>query len=142
MTKSLALITTTGFILAGAYNVFGMLLFSQFFSNEILSTVDPEVFSWLGQVAVVLWGLAYWSVANSYQYVPFLVLLFAVEKLVYSVTWVHWMLEKQQTLPAIAADSLLTATFYSSYGIGDIVFCIFFTWVAVRLLRESVTSAQ
>ena len=132
----------TGFVLAGAYNVFGMLVFSKCFTNTMLSTVDPDVFSWLGQVAVVLWGLAYWSVTKSYQYVPYLVWVFAVEKLVYSLTWLHWLFIKGHTLPTLASESWLTATFYSSYGAGDIAFCIFFAWVALSLIKRQQKSAS
>lgn len=34
---------TKGFWLAGAYNVFGMLLFSQLFMNPLLAAIDPAV---------------------------------------------------------------------------------------------------
>lgn len=126
-----------GFLLAGAYNIFGMLIFSKFFTNPLLATVDPDVFSWLGQVAIVLWGFAYLSVAKSYQHVPLLIAVFAVEKLVYSLIWLNWMFEKGATIPAIAADSMLTATFFSIYGAGDIVFCLFFGWVALQVMKAN-----
>jgi len=120
------------FWLAGAYNVFGMLLFSQLFMNPLLASTDPAVFSWLGQVAIVLWGLAYWAVAKTYHHVPLLVAVFALEKLVYVLAWAHWLLEKAQTLPAIASESPLTAMFFSMYGAGDLLFGLFFAWTALQ----------
>lgn len=119
-----------GFWLAGAYNVFGMLLFSRFFMNPLLAAVDPAVFSWLGQVAIVLWGLAYWAVASTYHRVPKLIAVFAVEKLVYVLAWLYWLSGKAQTLPAIASESMLTAVFFAVYGAGDLVFGLFFAWTA------------
>lgn len=129
-----------GFLLAGAYNVFGILIFSKFFTNPLLATIDPDVFSWLGQVAIVLWGFAYWSVAKSHHHVPLLIIVFAVEKLLYSLTWLNWMFEKGATIPTIAADSMLTATFFSIYGAGDIAFCIFFSWVALQVMKAGKES--
>jgi len=126
-----------GFWLAGAYNVFGMLLFSKFFTNPVLPAVDPVVFSSLGQVAIILWGLAYWSVARTYRHVPLLALVFAIEKLVYAFTWLAWMLAKGHTLPAIAAESPLSAMFFAVYGAGDFVFCLFFAWVAWRAVPKA-----
>jgi len=121
-----------GFWLAGAYNVLGILTFSKLFTNPVLAAVDPVVFSWLGQVAIVLWGFAYWSVAKTYRSVPLLVLVFAIEKLVYAVTWLAWLLAKGNTLPAIAAESPLSAMFFAVYGAGDFAFFLFFAWVAWR----------
>ncbi|GAB2854537.1 hypothetical protein GCM10027277_23830 [Pseudoduganella ginsengisoli] len=121
---------TKGFWLAGAYNVFGMLTFSKLFMNPLLAAVDPAVFSWLGQVAVVLWGLAYWAVAKTYHHVPALLAVFAFEKLVYVLAWLRWLSDKAQTLPSIASESPLTAMFFSVYGAGDLVFGLFFAWTA------------
>lgn len=124
-----------GFLLAGAYNVFGMLVFTKLFTNPVLSAVDPTVFSWLGQVAIVLWGLAYWSVAKNYRSVPLLVLVFAIEKLIYFIAWLDWMLEKGNTLPSIAAQSPLSALLFATYGAGDLAFGVFFAMVAWRSWR-------
>ena len=127
-------IIALGFILAGAWNVLGLLTFSKFFTNRMLAAIDPDVFSWLGQVAIVLWGLAYWSVAKSYQYVPWLLVVFFLEKMIYGVTWLRWIIAKRKTLPKIASESFLTATFFSIYGAGDLVFGLFFGWLALRVM--------
>jgi hypothetical protein len=127
-------IITQGFLLAGAWNVVGMLLFSRFFTNRLLASVDPAVFSWLGQVVVVLWGLAYWSVAKSYQYVPWLLVVFFVEKMIYGGTWLAWLIAHGKTLPKIASQSFLTAVFYAIYGAGDLIFGFLFGWVALRAM--------
>lgn len=130
-----------GFVLAGAVNVFGMLVVSKLFTNTLLGATDPAVFSWLGQVAIVLWGLAYWAVAQSYRSVPYLVVVFFVEKMVYTVTWLVWLTQNGHLLPSIAAESPLTAGFFVIYGAGDFAFALFFGWVAMKTLTEGRTSA-
>jgi len=125
-------VITKGFWLAGAYNILGVLGFSKLFTNSLLSSLDPAVFSWLGLVAVMLWGLAYCSVARSYQSVPNLLLVFVVEKMIYTTTWLLWLIRNGSTLPALFSESPLTATYYSIYGAGDFLFGLFFLWVAIK----------
>ena len=126
---------TNGFLLAGAYNVFGTLTSSKLFTNALLNATDPAVFSWLGQVAILLWGLAYWSVAKTYRHVPYLVLVFFIEKMVYAGAWLFWLLENGRSLPTIASTSPLTAAFFAGYGAGDFAFGLFFGWVALKTMR-------
>jgi hypothetical protein len=126
---------TIGLLLAGAYNVLGIMIFSKLFTNQMLSTVDPVVFSWFGQVVVVLWGLAYWAVVRLYRNVPYLLTVFFIEKMLYAGTWLVWILEKSSSLPAIASESPLTAAFFSMYGAGDFAFGLFFGWVALKGLK-------
>jgi hypothetical protein len=131
--KPSASIITKGFWLAGAYNVLGVLFFSKLFTNTLLSSLDPAVFSWLGLLAIVLWGLAYASVANAYPSVPYLVLVFFVEKMVYTVTWLAWLVRNGDALPSLYSESPLTAVFFSIYGAGDLAFGLFFLWVAIHV---------
>ena len=126
---------TRGFVLAGAVNVFGMLLVSKLFTNSLLSVTDPVVFSWLGQVAIVLWGLAYWAVARQYRHVPYVVVVFFIEKMVYALTWLLFLLQNGPSLTSIASESLLTAIFFGVYGAGDFAFGLFFGWVALKALK-------
>jgi hypothetical protein len=129
-------VITKVFWLAGAYNIFGVLVFSKLFTNALLSSLDPAVFSWLGLVAVILWGLAYCSVATSYQSVPYLLWVFVIEKMIYTVTWLAWLIRNGSTLPALFSESPLTATYYSIYGLGDLAFGLFFLWLVTRGLRK------
>ncbi len=80
-----------GFILAGIYNLVGILGFTQFFTDRTLMENDPIVFSWLGQIAIILWGLAYLSVARSFWNVPYLVVVFCLEKMLYAGAWLYWL---------------------------------------------------
>lgn len=131
---------TKGFWLAGAYNVLGVLFFSKLFTNSLLSSLDPAVFSWLGLVAVMLWGFAYCSVARSYQGVPYLLLVFVLEKMIYTATWLMWLVRNGRTIPSLFSESPLTATYYSIYGAGDFIFGLFFLWVALKSLQKLKTT--
>jgi hypothetical protein len=135
-------LVTKGFLAAGAYNIFGILIFSQFFTNTSLAAADPAVFSWLGQIAILLWGLAYCAVAYSYLHTPLLIAVFAAEKLLYSVAWLIWLVKNGSTIPDMAADSLLTAIFFSLYGVGDIISCLFFSWVVLQIARTRQQQAN
>jgi hypothetical protein len=130
-------IITRVFWLAGAYNVLGVLFFSKLLTNTLLTSLDPAVFSWLGLVGIMLWGLAYASVAKTYQFVPRTVLVFFCVKMIYTVTWLKWLLENGQTLPSLYSESPLTAVFYSIYGGGDFIFGLFFLWVAVKTILNT-----
>jgi len=129
-------IVVKGFWLAGAYNVFGVLIFSKFFTNSLLSSLDPQVFSSVGLIAIILWGLAYCSVAKSYQASPYLLIVFFIEKILYTTTWLLWLNANGNSLPSIYAESPLTATFYSRYGAGDFIFALFFLWNAIKCFRK------
>lgn len=129
-------IITKGFWAAGAFNVLGVLTFSKVFTNSLLSSLDPVVFSWLGLVSIMLWGLAYCSVAKSYQSVPYLLLVFVIEKMIYTTTWATWLARNGSTLPSLFSESPLTATLFTIYGAGDFIFGLFFLWVAIKSFRR------
>ncbi len=128
---------TAAFWLAGAYNITGALLFSKGFTNTLLTSLDPVVFSWLGLVSIMLWGIAYISVAKSYPGVPHLLVVFFVEKMIYTATWLSWLVKNGSTLPSLFSESPLTATCFSVYGAGDFAFGVFFLWLAVKGWRKN-----
>jgi len=119
-----------GILLAAAYNIFGILIFSQGFSNPLLAQQDPAVFSWLGQVSILLWGLAYGAVAYRYLEVPSLLVVFFVEKMLYVVTWLCWLNTHASKLPELFNTSPLTALFFAVYGAGDLLFGLMFLLAA------------
>jgi hypothetical protein len=122
-----------GFWLAGLANILGVLFFSAGFTNHTLSELYPEVFSSFGLLVIILWGLAYIAVAQSYSHVRPLVALFAIEKLVYVLSWGLWWLAHGADFSTIMARSPLTGTFYIIYGINDLLFGLFFAWVFWRI---------
>ena len=127
---------TIGFLIAGCVNVFGSLVVSAGFTNTLLSSTDPVVFSRFGIIAIMLWGLAYVSVSRAYPYVPWLLLVFTLEKLVYTVAWLVWLLRYGDKLPSLFSQSFPTAAFFATYGLVDFAFGVFFAWVAILAFRQ------
>lgn len=130
------------FILLGMYaaalvNIGGVLLFSLGYSNARLSELSPVVFSSFGLLSIQLWGLAYAAAARQATQLPLLLAVFAIEKLVYVVTWLSWMGEHAGTLPQLLAEAPLTGMFYVIYGPTDFAFGLFFALVAVQSRRGS-----
>jgi len=129
--------TVLGFRLAAAANVLGVLVFSLGFTNRQLTSLSPVVLSRFGLVSIVLWGLAYLAISEAADRVPGLVAVFALEKLVYVVTWIVWMGRFGAELPRIFSEAPLAATFMAIYGPNDLLFGLFFAVVAWRGLRAS-----
>lgn len=125
-----------GFRFAAVMNIGGVLLFSLAFTNARLSALDPAVFSRFGLVCIVLWGLAYLAASEVYPQVPGIVAVFALEKLVYVIAWLGWMRVHAPELPRLFGTDPLTATFYAIYGPNDLVFGLFFAYVAARNRRR------
>ena len=130
-------LATAGFLAAAAVNILGMLAVSKLFTNPLLAANDPAVFSWLGQIAVVLWGFAYLAVAHCYHRIPFLLFVFFIEKMVYVAAWFIWLSNKGQTLPQIATKSPVTAGFFTAYGASDALFGLFFAVMCMKVLKKS-----
>ena len=134
---------TKGFLFAGCVNFFGTLLVSRGFTNQLLTSLNPVVFSHFGLIAIMLWGMAYVAVSKSYQNVPFVVMVFMVEKFIYAVAWLLWICRSAHQLPGLLSDAPLTGAFYLSYGVVDFLFGVFFAWVACSTLRaRSVVKAN
>lgn len=110
-----------------------VLVFSRFFTNVVIPEFDPNVMSNFGLLMIVVWGLAYISVAKNYQSVKWLVGVFAVEKFIYGVIWIKWMLNNN-VLDVFAIDTM-AGMFYAIYGLNDWIFFIFFSLVFIRLIK-------
>lgn len=121
---------TKGFVIAGLINM-SVLVFSKFFTNPVISEFDPDVMSNFGILMIVIWGLAYISVAKNYYNVKWLVAVFVVEKFIYGFAWIRWMLTNS-VLDVFAKDKM-AGIFYATYGINDWLFFIFFLLVYIRL---------
>lgn len=122
-----------GFILAGLMNMTA-LLSSKFFTNEAIPAFDPVVMSYFGILMIVVWGLAYISVAKNFHQVKWLVAVFAIEKFIYGFVWTKWHLNNE--VSEVFARDTIAGIFYSIYGINDWLFFIFFSLVFIRLLKE------
>ncbi len=122
---------TYGFIAAGLMNIGGVLTFSRFFTNTTIAAFDPDVMSNFGLLMIVIWGLAYISVAKDFEKVRWLIAVFALEKLIYGFVWAKWLLNND--LSAVYAEDSMAGIFYSIYGANDWLFFIFFCFVFVRV---------
>jgi hypothetical protein len=123
-----------GFIAAGLTNVVGGLIFSKFFSNDLLSSLQPDVLSNFSIIGIILWGLAYIAVAKNFAAVKWLVTVFTIEKLAYAIVWAKWITTND--VSQVFEQDTLTGVFYSIYGPSDFAFGVFFAVVAWRLFKK------
>nr|WP_321224673.1 hypothetical protein [uncultured Psychroserpens sp.] len=125
---------TKGFIIAGLMNM-SVLIFSRLFNNQFIAQSDPDVMSNFGLLMIVIWGLAYVAVAKNYKHVKWLVLVFAIEKLIYGINWINWMINN--SVSEVLNKDIMAGTFFSIYGINDWIFCFFFLFVFFRLQSKN-----
>ena len=123
-----------GFVIAGLMNM-SVLVFSKFFTNPVIPEVDPVVMSNFGLLMIVIWGLAYISVAKNYQNVKWLVGVFAIEKFIYGITWINWI--SNNSIANVYDKDLFAGLFYSVYGINDWIFFLLFSYVFIKLMRSN-----
>ena len=120
------------FISAGLFNIAGSLIFSMFFTNPYPAKYYNTVFSDFGFIAIILWGMAYIAVSSVYMHNRALMMVFTVEKMVYAVTWVCFLVNSWTELPGIYNESVMTGMMLSIYGSADILFGLFFAWVGIK----------
>lgn len=108
-------------------NIMGVLIFSRALTNSAINNADPVVMSNFGLVMIVVWGLAYLAAASIASSIRWLAGAFALEKLVYVVVWVRWL--SVNSLTDLYAKDVFAGIFYSIYGINDLVFMLFFTYI-------------
>ncbi len=123
---------TKGFVVAGLMNM-AVLVFSRFFTNSVIPETDPVVMSYFGLLMIVVWGLAFISVAKHYHSVKWLIGVFAVEKFIYGFIWIKWMLNNN-VLDVFAKDKM-AGIYFAIYGVNDWMFFIFFIVVFIRLVK-------
>jgi hypothetical protein len=123
-----------GFIAAGLSNVIGVPLFSKLFTNDVITTIQPEVMSNFGLLMILVWGLAYIAVSQNFKHVKWLIAVFAIEKIIYAIVWLQWLLKNE--LSRVFEQDTLTGIFYSIYGINDFLFFIFFSFVFYKLTKQ------
>ncbi len=123
-----------GFILAGLSNILGVAICSKFLTNDVLKDTQPAVMGGFGLIAIMLWGLAYISVANRYETLKWLIAVFAIEKLAYVAAWVSFM--SSQSLEGVYNQDFLAGVFFTIYGVNDFVFMLFFVYVFARKTKS------
>jgi len=118
-----------GFMIAGVMNL-SVLIFSKFFTNQVIAEFDSTVLSNFGLLMIVVWGLAYMSVAKRFHQAKLIVAVFAIEKLIYGLHWITW--HATYNVNDVFNTDFLAGLFYAVYGINDLLFFVFFTVVFFR----------
>ena len=119
-----------GFLIAGLSNILGVVICSKAFTNDVMLATQPDVMGYFGLLSIILWGLAYMSVSKSYNQVPWLVGVFAIEKLVYVIAWLAFI--NSNSLSAIYKQDALAGAFYTIYGVNDFIFMLFFSFIFLK----------
>ena len=123
------------FLFAGLSNILGVLIFSKFFTNEVMMQAQPAVMGLFGLISIILWGLAYISVRRNYTSVPWLLAVFVVEKLVYVIVWLNWL--SSNSLSSLYDQDTFAGLFFSIYGLNDLLFGLFFGFVFLKVRKAS-----
>ena len=84
---------------------------------------------------IIVWGLAYMSVASHYKKLKWLIAVFAIEKFIYGCVWVNWI--RNHKISEVYQEDLMAGMFYAVYGINDWLFFIFFSFVFIRLNQKA-----
>jgi|JI6StandDraft_1071083.scaffolds.fasta_scaffold08183_2 hypothetical protein len=119
-----------GFLIAGLSNILGVVICSKAFTNDVMLATQPDVMGYFGLLLIILWGLAYMSVSKSYNQVPWLVGVFAIEKLVYVIAWLAFI--NSNSLSAIYEQDAMAGAFYTIYGVNDFIFMLFFSFIFLK----------
>ena len=126
---------TKGFILSGITNIGGTLIFSRFFTNENITQADPVVMSNFGLLMIIVWGLVFLSVSQKYEQLNWLVGVFAIEKLIYVFNLINWM--SKNDISRVYGKDLMAGIFYATYGVNDLLFFVFFSYVFIKSFKSS-----
>jgi hypothetical protein len=120
-----------GFIAAGLMNIIAVLVLSKFFTNEVIPETDPAVMSNFGLLMIMVWGLAYIALAVNYRKAKWVVGVFVVEKLIYVIAWLMWIVNND--VSKVYEKDLFAGLFYSDYGLNDFLFFVFFLYVFYKI---------
>jgi len=123
-----------GFIAAAMMNIGGVLTFSRFFTNSTIGEFDPVVLSNFGLLMILVWGLAYLSVAKDFAKAKWLIAVFSIEKFIYGFVWAKWLLNND--LSEVYAEDAMAGIFYTIYGANDWLYFIFFSYVFLQILLK------
>lgn len=125
------------FVLAGLSNILGVLICSKFLTNDVMMGAQPSIMGVFGLIAIILWGVAYISISNSYRHVPWLIAVFVIEKLAYVIAWLTFM--SLNSIVAIYEQDFLAGLFYTIYGVNDLIFMLFFAYIFYVILKAKIT---
>ncbi len=115
-------------IAAGFSNIAGVLVFSKFFTNPYIPVAAPSVMSSFGLLMIIVWGLAYIACVKIPGPLTPILIVFAIEKLIYGITWLLWH-SRNDLGPLLELDAL-AGSFLAIYGVNDFFFMLIFSWFA------------
>lgn len=113
-------------VLGGLANIIGILVATRVLTDPLLGEVYPQVLSRTGQIGILLWGCAYIAVARNVVHVPWLLAVFALEKLFYVGTWAAWVMFAQTDLASLFVEDFIVGLFMAGYGANDLFFAVVF----------------
>ncbi len=88
-----------------------------------------------GLVQIAVWGLIYITMSQKYEQLKWLIGVFVLEKLIYSVNWTSWIMKN--SLSSVFEKDTMAGIFYTIYGINDWFFFMFFSVVFFKLLKPT-----
>ena len=123
------------FLLSGFMNVVALCVFNKGFAGApAIAAAVPTVFSVESQYLIMLWGLAYASVASKWRSVPYLSLVFFLEKMLYVYFWVRFVSVESNLAKAtnmvVSSSDILTGSFLLLAGPNDFLFGMVFAYAA------------
>jgi len=71
-------------------------------------------------------------VRKKYVFVPWLIAVFVIEKILYVIVYLSWI--SNNSLYEVFEKDTLAGIFYTIYGANDFLFGVFFAWVFFLLL--------
>lgn len=117
-------------VLFGLVNLSLLAFFTPLGDASLLAAQDPLFFQWSGIFLIALWGLAYMAAAPFVQALPWLMLVFALEKLLFGGRWLWWISHHGDQVPQLWQQDLLVALFFAAYGVWDTFCALVFFWLA------------
>ena len=85
-----------------------------------------------GLIMIIVWGLAFIATANHFDKNKWIIGVFCLEKTAYIIAWVIWFANTEYTINNIFEKDILAGSFYALYGLNDLLFLLFFTYVFFR----------
>lgn len=125
-----------GYWLAGLTNIAGILMVSSFFTSEAFLTPFPTIFGEFGSLMIMVWGLAYWSVAGKASETLWPAVVFAIEKLVYVLVWLFVVLPNLDAHIELIDTDPMAGLFFRTFGLIDLAYGVFFAYAARRVWKQ------
>ena len=133
------------FTLSGFMNTCGLMVFNRgFVEASTIASHAPTVFSIESQLLIMLWGMAYASVARQWKDLPYLSLVFCIEKLLFVIFGSPFLFDASKRGSAIdliaSQEDILTGLFLLLAPVNDLLFALVFGYAAMAGFQESKKS--